>query len=147
MSVKTNVEVRCAKIDLLNPPENLEEIVAEQFGEFTHGTAEDYTDDDRLSFIENIRRDMYDDETDGCREIIHKYVDDEIYEYGGDIPTRDDYNTVEMMTWCYEQGLRPFDMETVRGQIDHHDREKAQHTLCRIIKTVMNWEYKSKEGR
>lgn len=142
MGVRTNVEVRFAKIDLVHPPENLEEIVAEQFGQFTHGTAEDFTDCDRLSFIENIRSSMYSDEQDGVMEIIHDYIDYEINELGGDIPTKDDYDTVEMMQWCYEKGERRFDFAKETDAIDFKDKLKAEHTLCRIIKTVMNWEYK-----
>lgn len=45
-------------IDLCNPPENLEELVTEAFHSYTEWTAKDYRDEDRLRFIDVIRKSL-----------------------------------------------------------------------------------------
>ena len=46
-------------IDLVNPPENLEEIVQDYFADYTSGTNPDYLDDDKLAYIDLIRKKIH----------------------------------------------------------------------------------------
>lgn len=70
-------------IDTLNLPDNLEEQVRTSFGKFTHGTAEDYTFEDKLLYLDNLRKFLHPlDSEDSVRKIILDSAEFKLDEYG-----------------------------------------------------------------
>lgn len=133
------INLRHAKIDTVNPPENLEEIVCREFAEFTKGTHRDYTFEDKLLFIDHLRASLYGNINphDAVKSIIISRDEFELDEYG-DLPDRDDYWSMEFLEHCYECGdhkLRNKEFEPFSSSAS----EKTMKTVLRIIAAVVNW--------
>lgn len=133
---------RGLEVDPYNLPDDFEEQIKNAFADYTNGTKEEYTFQDKLCFI------------DVCAEYCHNKGDsDDIImadlkdrigreiEYG-DFPEKDDYFSLEGMEYYYNMGKESQRLYSHDFGKDHHDEEAIEKMLIRIIKTVIDWEAK-----
>lgn len=129
-------------IDLVNPPENLEEIVQDYFADYTSGTNPDYMDDDKLAYIDLIRKKIH-PEKESSAAVRNKLTGWFEYklDYDDDVPDVRDCWSVEFFESCYEDGdMKLYDTQYGWKKMDHHKYDKIHHTLVRIISAVINYE-------
>lgn len=126
-------------MDTDNIPEDFEEQIKASFEVYTHGTAEDYTYQDKLAYIDVCRKHLHRaEDTEHCiRELMKEYLEYQVSEFG-EIPNKDDYFSVEFMENCYENGRTNL-YHHYTG--DHHIDDKIMDLLCRAIKVVVNYEH------
>ena len=126
-------------IDLCNPPENLEELVTEAFHSYTECTAKDYRDEDKLRFIDLLRKRINPVAFD---EYYEQYAHDQLdsaIENDGDFDLREDVDSsTDFAESCFGEGFKP--LSFTGSEMNHHDRDKAIHTIARIVKAVMEYE-------
>ena len=128
-------------IDLENPPENLEEIVQDYFADYTSGTNPDYMDDDKLAYIDLIRKKIH-PEKESSAAVRNKLTDWFEYklDYDDDVPDVRDCWSVEFFESCYEDGdMKLYDTQYGWENMNHHNYDKIHHTLVRIISAVINY--------
>lgn len=120
-------------------PENLEELVKKSFREFTKGTRKEYQHEDKLLYLDNLRK-VYlrEDNTEkAVRNIVSGETMYYLEEYG-EMPNTEDILSVDFMETCYKEGFRPF--------YDHYDEVSANRNsealsvILNIIKIVVNYE-------
>ena len=125
-------------IDTLNLHDNLEEQVRTSFEKFTSGTAEDYTFEDKLSYLDNLRGFLHPLNSEGgVRKIILDSAKFKLDEYG-ELPNVDEYNSIEFMEHCYEQGFKPY--RDKYEEYSHSANTKTLKAIFRIINAIVNWE-------
>ena len=126
-------------IDTLNLPDDFEDKVKESFAKFTEGTSKEYTYQDKLSYLDNLRIAYLRGNIDS-EEIIKKIIADRVWyelEENGNMPTADDILSVEFMAECFEAGFMPF--------LDQYDKrsssrnERILKVIFKIIQIVVNW--------
>ena len=129
---------RGAQIDIDNVPENLEEIVQKTFGEYTYGTASDYTDEDRLRFIDCMTKNLHHaDAYYGVKDLIMEQYEYELDDQGR-LMDSDEFYTLEFMQSCYERGNEH--AKLCYHCDDHHVYDKVNRIIARIVRAVMSWE-------
>ncbi len=128
------------KVDIFNLPENFKEIVEKNFSEYTKGTAKDYRYCDKLGYIDILVREISktQDSDEEVINIAEDYFDTEIREFG-EIPGRNDYDTIEFMTECHERGRNSAKLYQNYGTDDHHIYDRIQKVVAEVIKIVMNY--------
>ena len=132
-------------IDIFNPPENLEELVQMEFALYTRGTSSDYTDEDRLRFIDvTIERLHCADSYYAVKDLIMERYEYELDDQGR-LMDSDEFYNMEFMECCYERGRE--DASLRYHCDDHHVYDKVNRLIARIIRAVMTWEHpKEAEG-
>lgn len=132
--------LRGLRIDIDNVPENLEELVAQTFSDYTEGTNRDYTFEDKLLFIDTMVQNLHHaDSTDAVYDEIKSRFEYELDECGH-IAGEDEYYSMEFMEQCYERGQKDAELYSFDFAKNRHDNEKIMKILVRVIKTVINWE-------
>ena len=129
-------------IDLENPPENLEEIVQDYFADYTSGTNPDYLDDDKLAYIDLIRKKIHPEKE--SYEAVKKKLTD-WFEYQLDeserVPDISECWSMEFFEDCYNDGDKKlYDKQYGYKEMNHHQYDEIHHTLVRIISAVINYE-------
>lgn len=125
-------------IDIDNVPENLEELVQKAFGEYTEGTSSDYTDEDRLCFIDCMMEKIHRaDPWDKVDELIIGRFKYELQECGNIMDPDEFYGSREFFADCYELGQK--DAQLRFRCDDHHISDKVNPILVRVIRAVMSW--------
>jgi len=129
-------------IDLLDPPENLEEIVQTYFHDFTSGTNPEYMDDDKLAYIDLLRKKVHPEKEDSSYAVEQIMVDRFKYDLENSDypPDASEYWDVSFFADCYEAGdMKLYDKQYGWKRMDHHVYDKIHHTLVRMIKAVVNY--------
>ena len=132
-------------VDLDNVPEDFEEQIQKAFGDYTYGTAKDYRYQDKLAFIDKIVEKLHKggDSWDAVKALLMDRFEYELDECG-DLPDRDDFESVEFMEECYtkgrEDGRLYYQFRDDRGIVDHHVYEKIMMLEYQAIKAVIEWE-------
>lgn len=128
-------------IDTLHLPNNFENKVKESFAKFTQGTHKDYTQIDKLQYIDNLKR-YYIRGLQSGREEVKKLIGEKVYEYleeYGDMPDGCEILSLDFLEECYEKGFLPLIDEYERSSSSGND--KTLKVIAEIIKIVMNWEH------
>ncbi len=127
------------KIDIDNVPENLEELVAKSFAEYTKGTHKDYTFEDKLHYIDLTARLLHhSDSTYAVNDEIKSRFEYELDEYGN-IADEEDFFSMEFMEQCYDRGQKDAALYSYNFAHERRDNEKIMKILVRVITAVMNW--------
>ena len=130
-------------VDVYDLPNDFESQVQKAFGEFTQGTAKDYTFMDKLRFIDLASYYLHGgkDEETAVRELIHDKLDYDLDEYGT-FPDESDYLSTEFMEMCYSEGRRSqrLDSDGFKDVDSYKDREQIEKMLLRFIKAVIRYE-------
>lgn len=140
---KSNTRIQFPRnvvVDINNVPEDFEEIIRKSFKDYTEGTAEDYTYQDKLAYIDLCRMYLHraENASDCVLEIMKNYMEYEVSEFG-EVPDKDDYLSVEFMSDCFEKGRTNLYAHYYN---DHHIDDKIMALLVRAIKVVINYEPK-----
>jgi len=125
-------------IDTLDLPSDFEEQVKASFAKFTEGVSKEYQFQDKLSYLDNLRR-FYLREDNTCEAVKGLIADTVIYslENDGDIDSRDFYS-IEFMESCFELGFRPF--KDKYEEYPNSDNDKTLEVIFKIIQIVVNYE-------
>ena len=130
-------------IDLVNPPENLEEIVQTYFGDYTSGTADEYMDTDKLAYVDLLRDKIHPeqkDEEEATEEMLVEWFRSDL-ENSDEAPDASGYWDAEFFAECYRRGNKDlYAKQYGYDEMDHHVYDKIHHTLVRIIKAVMDFD-------
>ena len=125
-------------VDTDNIPQDFEEQIRASFEAYTEGTAEAYTYQDKLAYIDLCRKYLHraEDTSDCVLALMKEYLEYEVTEQG-EIPDKEDYLSVEFMETCYENGrTNLYDHYTG----NHHVDDTIMDLLARAIKVVINYE-------
>lgn len=137
--------LRGLEVDPYNLPDDFDEQITNAFSDYTEGTAEAYTFQDKLCFIDNCVKDCHG--TGDADDIIMedlKYRTGRKIEYG-DFPEKDDYFSLEGMEYYYNMGKESQRLYSKEFGGEYHERhleEAIEKMLIRIIKIIINWEAK-----
>lgn len=132
---------RGREIDLDNVPDNLEELIQQDFKVYTEMTNPAYMYHDKLCFIDRVIELLHGakDADDAVMDLMKDYLEYEVN--NGEIPDESDYLSLDFMETCYSQGVRDREMyshEWSKKQRKHDD-DKIMKLLCRVIKAVMDY--------
>ena len=131
---------RGLKIDIDNVPENLEELVAKSFAEYTEDTHKNYTYQDKLCYIDVMVQKLHHaDSTAAVNDEIKARFEYELEE-NGIIADKDEFFSQEFMEACYDRGTEDNSLYSRTYFNDCHANEKVMKILVRVIKAVINWE-------
>lgn len=129
---------RGIRIDIDHVPEDFDSLIRKSFAEYTEGTNTDYTYQDKLAFIDLIRK--YAHEAENAEQSVMELMKDRFeYEVSEcrEFPDKDDFLTVEFMSECFDAGRTDLHSNYTD---DHHKDEKIMKLLVRAIKVVMDYE-------
>ncbi len=135
-------EVDIDETDVFKVPEGFKEEITRVFGEYTDGTSEAYTYQDKLCFIDvcvkwlNGTRDQY--ESDIVMDKVKSVFAYEL-ENNGEFITESDVYNLEFMAECYRDGANSARLHQEYDE-DRHKTETKERLLIEIIKVVMDWE-------
>lgn len=125
-------------IDTLNLPQDFEEQVKESFRAFTELTSRDYTYEDKLMYLDNLREYLHPGQPEEyIKDKILGRTEYEIDEYG-DFPDKEDFWSFEFMVECFKEGQS----KAYRGYYEKYSSSKNDRTLkaiFRIIQIIVNW--------
>lgn len=126
-------------INTQNLPENFEELVKKSFREFTKGTRKEYQHEDKLMYLDNLRKSYLreDNAEKDVRNLIQRKVMQDLEEYG-EMPDTGDILSVEFMEICYDEGFRPFHHYYDWASASRNS--KALSVILHIIKIIVNYE-------
>ncbi len=130
-------------IDTENLPEDFEAQVKTSFGKFTKETNRDYTHEDKLTYLDNLRRyylrGKHQRYTEDCvNDLMKKTFEYSLDEYG-EILDKEELLSIEFMGSCLEHGFFPF-----RDQYDRDSSSRnntALKVILEIIRIVVYWEH------
>ena len=130
---------RGLEVDPYNLPDDFEKQIQDVFTDYTEGTKDAYTFQDKLCFIDHCIEDCHGtgDSDDIVRADLKNRIEHEI-EYG-DFPDRDEYFSFESMVYYYDLGKESQRLYS-RDFKDHHDKEAIEKMLIRIMKAILTWE-------
>ena len=119
------------------PPKNLEFYVMKSFHDFTEGTAKAFEFEDKLHYLDNLRKHLHAGSTDEhVRRLVCKRVEHRMEEEG-DFPDRKDFLCIEFMEPCFDEGFLPFHDTYYFGS--ESGNEECLRSILRIIRTVVNY--------
>ncbi len=130
------------KVDIFNVPDNFDEIIIETFKKYTNGTHHDYTYVDKLGFIDRCieRINGCTNSYDRVEEWLQDVIDTE-WKENHELADREVVYGFDTMVALYDQAAREHSLHQHYGSDDHHVYDEIQLLMCRIIKTVMNFEW------
>lgn len=133
---------RGLEVNPYNLSDDFEKQIQDAFTDYTEGTREEYTFQDKLCFIDLCVEDCHG--TGDSDDIVMADLKNRIgrdIEYG-DFPEKDDYFSVEGMEYYYNLGKESQRMYSHNYPGDKHDKEAIEKMLIRIIQAVLRWEAK-----
>lgn len=125
-------------IDTLDLTEDFENRVKQSFAKYTEGTSKDYRFEDKLQYIENLKK-YYIRRVDASEEVRRIILDScefALDEYG-DLPDRDKFWSLEFMEQIFDAGFLPFRQEYENSSGRNYKTLKA---IYEIIRIVVCWE-------
>jgi len=135
------------KVNIFDPPGDFEDQIKMAFRDYTRGTAEDFTYQDKLSFIDQIVVSLHKagDEWTAVKSLLMDRFEYDL-DNGYGLPDMEDYNSLEFMQECYSRGVEDhrlyYQFEDENGFKDHHVYERIMMLEYRAIKAVIEWEEK-----
>lgn len=125
------------EINTLDLPDNFDELVRESFQKFTEGTAKEYRFEDKLLYLDNIRRSYA--RIDNAEASVNELIMGEVrYNLeNGEMPDAEDILSLEFMEKCYDAGFRPF---RTAYEGCYKDNEETLKVILKIIQIVVNYE-------
>lgn len=130
------------QVDIFNVPEDFDEQIIEAFKAYTKGTSHDYTYVDKLGFIDWCveRINGYEDDFEKMENLVKQMIADH-FEFSPEIIDGEDTYNLGVMVYIYRTARNRTRLEQFYGTDDHHEYDRIQQLMCRIIKTVMNFEW------
>ena len=122
-------------------PNNFEELVKISFTKFTEGTNKDYTFEDKLLYLDNMRKYYLRGYTDTNFEITKLLGENYRYqldEYGTTLEKEEVLST-EFMEHCFDKGFMPFRDSWDKWSSSRNDN--IHKVILKIIEIVVNFEW------
>lgn len=128
---------RGIEIDIDNVPDDFESIINKSFKEYTSGTSESYTYQDKLAYIDRCRQLLHkaEDEYDAINNLVKETFCDRFDELG-EFTDESEFMSVDFMAQCYKEGANNL---CAHYTGDHHKDDKIMKLLERAIKVVINY--------
>lgn len=127
------IKIRCDFwVDLDNPPENLPDLIKDDFGKFTELTAIDFQYEDKLRYIDMIKHAAYGnkDEDEIVRENIHELVDS-CLDNSGQYPDWSEIADEYFISDCVQRGREDF--------YNHDLTSRQRKIIYSMIKAVIEF--------
>lgn len=127
------IKIRCNfLVDLDEPPENLPDLIKDDFGKFTEGTAIDYQYEDKLRYIDMIKHAACGNkgEDEIVRENIHQLVDSCLDNYG-EYPDWSEIANENFISDCVKKGREDF--------YNHDLTSRHRKIIYSMIKAVIEY--------
>lgn len=131
-------------------PEDFKEQIEECFREYTLETSKDYTDCDRLGFIDCCKKRMSDSNNQYDYDVVNNKIKVEMaykWDEDGELLTEDDIYNVDFMVECYRMGVEQAKLCSHFGYVNHYIYDELQRLLVKIIKIVMDCKVYDEGGR
>ena len=121
-------------------PEDFEQQIKDAFTDFTSGTAEAYTFQDQLYFIDMCVTDCH--RTGDPDDMVMAYMQKRMaYDLeNGTFPQESDYYDIDAMADIFKLGNENQRLYSHDYDGDRHDEEAIEKMLIRIMKVVLFWE-------
>lgn len=127
-------------VDIDAVPDNLEEIIQQSFTEYTCGTREEYTFEDKLMFIDMTVQKLH--KATDANMIANKLCFD-FFEYELSetchLPDPDEFIEAGFLSACVEAGQKNQRLYSFEYSQSRRDCEKIMKILERVITAVMLW--------
>ena len=131
---------RKIKVDTDNIRPDLAEIVKEEFAQYTSGTSEKYTYQDKLLFIDlMVQRLHHADSDTKVNRLIKQTFAYRLDEYG-EFADETEFLSTEFMEDCYQLGQEDHKLYSRNFTGDHHTDEAIMRIEAIVIKAVMEYE-------
>ena len=126
-------------IDTDNITPDFEDVIKKSFAIYTRGTNPAYMYQDKLSYLDAVRRAAHNcmDTGEAVRDLIKDKFAYELEE-NGEIAEKEDFYSIEFMEECFEQGFLPFYSRFYSDK--QSGNEKVMKVLLDIVKIVVNYE-------
>lgn len=126
-------------INTLYLPDNFEELVKESFRKFTEGTAKEYRFEDKLLYLDNIRKfyTRVDDSEAAVNALIMSGIRYNL-EHNREMLDVDEILSLDFMERCFDAGFRPFRMNYEKNS--YKDNQETLKAILKIIQIVVNYE-------
>lgn len=145
--------IKGLKIDTDKPHGGFDvEEVRKAFRDYTHGTAPEFTWEDKLSFIDRAVNKLRTGGKDGDEAVIELMTDyfKSQLEEGQEIPDSDDFYTLDFLSECFEAGVDAVRLNSDRIGLTQKNHGKASDAAKRyiyeLVHAVINYE-ESQEDR
>lgn len=127
------------QINTLCLPKDFEEQVKTSFKKFTEGTSKQYTFEDKLLYLDNLRRGyLRTDNTEASIiDLIGRRVSYELEE-NGEMPEKYDIMSTEFMGHCYDEGFRP--LRDIWEPYSSSNNIETLKVILKIVQIVVNYE-------
>ena len=135
---------RNVEVDTNNVPEDFEQQIQDAFTAYTEGTADDYTFQDKLCFIDLCIERFHNPQRFNDDDIVMEFIKGRFENDldNGDFPQESDYYNIDFMTecFCYGKEFRKMYSHDFGGEYcNRHEEEKIEKIIIRIIKAVLDW--------
>ncbi len=127
------------RVNVFDVPENFETQIKMLFQEYTSGTAKDYRDEDKLRFIDAMRKTVHNyplTPDDAVNNIVKEYMLS-YYDDTGELLQEEDIYCNEFMQECFCRGM--MNLHDDYGD-DHYIYDEVHKLLVRAIKVVINYQ-------
>ena len=126
-------------IDTDNITPDFEEKIKKSFAVYTRGTNPDYMYQDKLSYLDAVRRAAHNcmDSGEAVRDLIKDKFAYELDE-NGIFAEEEDFLSIEFMEMCFDMGFLPFYSKDYSSR--QRGNEKVMKVLLDVIRIVVNYE-------
>lgn len=138
------MRIRLPYIEQINTeclPDNFEELVKKSFINFTKGTNKNYTFEDKLLYLDNLRKFYlrgYTDTSFEITKILGESYRQQLDDYD-DVLEKEEVLSTEFMEHCFDRGFMPFRDTWDKWSSSANDR--AHKAIVTIIKIIINFEW------
>lgn len=140
------MRIRLPYIEQINTeclPDNFEELVKKSFINFTKGTNKNYTFEDKLLYLDNLRKFYlrgYTDTSFEITKILGESYRQQLDDYD-DVLEKEEVLSTEFMEHCFDRGFMPFRDTWDKWSSSANDR--AHKTIVDIIRIVINFDWEN----
>lgn len=134
--------------DIDRVPENLEELVQSDFHNFTAGTSEEYTFEDKLYYIDQMTEKLH--HAADPSVIVNRLITD-MFNYDLEehrhLMDPDELLESGFFETCVEAGQKSMTLYSHDFGRSRHDSEKIMKIMIRVITAVLLWEPDSRNSQ
>lgn len=126
---------RGMKVDVFALPDDFDEQIRQAFADYTDGTSSDYTYQDKLAFIDCVRKYLHHavDSTVCVKDLVLETYEANLDEQW-ELTDIGEFNTLEFMEYAFDKGRTNLYAHYTG---DHHIDDKIMEMVVRIIKVVI----------
>lgn len=129
---------RNIEVDVFALPDDFDEQIRQAFADYTNGTSSDYTYQDKLAFIDCMRKHLHHavDSAECVKDLVLETYEANLDEQW-ELTDISEFQTLEFMEYVFDKGRTNLYAHYTG---DHHIDEKIMEMVLRIIKIIVEWE-------